>query len=300
MPLGDISVRPDWQAIERQEQVDRAKRSNLLQFGLIGYGLAALGFAAWHEAPPWLALVQALFFAGAFVWMPLQASIYGKAGKRKTLLVAAIALLGITPVAILTAPAVLHPDWSLIPQLPAWLSVVIPAAMAAFLVWATHRHAGLSHALGFSARYWGYQTIMGLSMGIALGLHMWIMVGSLPQGSEPRLAPWPVMVWLLSTVGGFQALGAELTLRGALLRLLATEPRGLRVGVFVRIAVLSMPLYIAPLLQSMKPSHTAPAVVYGFAFTLLALVLRISQRSIVAPLAANAGFGLFLALVNLA
>ena len=63
--------------------------------------------------------------------------------------------------------------------------------------------------------------------------------------------------------------------------------------------MLNAPLYLAPVISGHHPAAMPLALLYGIAFSTLAIVLRASLRSITAPLAANVAFQLFLALVAL-
>ena len=67
MPLGDITVRSDWRQIEQRQQADLGAKRNLLQFALIAYGIAALAFAGWKEAPAWISLLQGLLSGNQFL-----------------------------------------------------------------------------------------------------------------------------------------------------------------------------------------------------------------------------------------
>ncbi len=172
--------------------------------------------------------------------------------------------------------------------------------MVVLLHWITHRHPGLSHEIGLTRRAAPYQAAIGISLGVALGLNLWIVAGAVPGGPRPALPPPSTLAWLLATGTALTALGEELTLRGVLFRMFAAESHGLRLSVFLRIVTLGAPLYIAPVMLSLQARAIPMGLLYGTLFGVLAIVLRASLRSITASLAANVMFSLFMALVVLA
>lgn len=299
MPLGEITVRRDWRATEERQQAQRTSNKTALQLTFVGYGLMALGIAAWRNAPWWMPALQSLLFGAAFIWTPLRLSVPRTATGRRTIFVAALALVALAGLAFLTAPARINPlagsdKLALRPE----LSALIPLGMAALLAWISARHRGIAHALGFSAAAWGYQAALGVCLGAALGLHLWTTVAS-ALTAEPlfQSIPREGLIWLLATNLGFLSLGEELALRGALFPMLAAEKSALRPGMFIRMVAIGAPLYIAPVITSPNGAPMPVGLLYGAAFAILATVLRFSQRSIIASLAANIAFHLFLAAV---
>lgn len=299
MPLGEVAVRAGWRSIEQREQSERAARRALLQLAVLLYGLVALALAALQRASSLLQLVQVMLFAAAFLWMPLYTAARGRQGARKTLAAALLVLLAAMALAFLTSPLQSTP--SLVPTavLSPWFSLLIPFSMAVLLRWATRRHPGLSHELGLTRRAAIYHAAIGVGLGLALGFHLWTVASAVPNGPHPGLPAPGTVVWLLATGAGFASLGEELALRGALFRMFAAEARGLRPGVFLRIVTLGAPLYIAPIIVSLRPAAMPLGLLYGVAFGVLAVVLRSGLRSITASLAANVVFRVFLALVVL-
>ncbi len=92
MPLGGVTVRADWQVIEKREQSERAARRATLQLAVIAYGLIALAIVALPAAARLLQLFQVALFAAAFLFMPLFTTVKGRAGDRRTLAVTIAAL----------------------------------------------------------------------------------------------------------------------------------------------------------------------------------------------------------------
>ncbi len=300
MPLGGVTVRADWQIIEKREQSERAARRAALQLAVIAYGLIALALVALRSPAGLLQLIQVALFAAAFLFMPLYTTVRGREGDRRTLAVCALGLVLAVVLAFLTSPLTDLPLPGPGGLISPWFSLLIPAGMVGLLRWATRRHPGLSHELGLTRRAAVYHSAIGASLGIVLGFNLWIVASALPGGPRPTLPPAGTLAWLLATGTALTALGEELTLRGALFRMFAAESHGLRPSVFLRIITLGAPLYIAPILLSLQAGAIPMGLLYGTLFGILAIVLRYGFRSITASLAANVMFGVFMALVILA
>jgi hypothetical protein len=296
MPFGDITLRPDWQNIEQLEKAAAASRRNTLQLALTGYGLIALAIAPLRGSSPWLGLFQTLLFAGAFVWLPLWTATAAKPGRHTTLIVSALVLFPSAALSFFTAPAAVQPPTMPPARLPVWLCLLVPVASAVLISWVSHRHRGLSFAVGLQTRAWGYQAVIGLSLGIALCFHLLVTAGAVGRAPSLTRISLQSVVWLLATTSGLTALGAELALSGTLFRLLVTEMGTFRLGIFFRIVALSTPLYLAPVILDVRGASLPVTLLYGSALASLAVVLRFGFRSIVAPLAANVVFSLFVAL----
>ena len=107
------------------------------------------------------------------------------------------------------------------------------------------------------------------------------------------------MLWVLATTIGVSGLGQEMTLRGLLYRLLLQDWPGRPVGAWFRIILLTVVMYLAPLVQGGSVTVWLYGLVYGILFGVIALALRYDLRSAIAPFAASVAFGLFVAMVTL-
>jgi hypothetical protein len=299
MPLGNVLARQDWRVIAAQHAAQRSANRTLLQLALLAYGLLAFGLAAWRAAPAWLSFAQAALFVAAFLWLPLRVTLQRSATGARTLIVAAGVLFASVLLAALTAPVALFGlanPWR--GALPPWLSALIPAGMLALLLWATRRHPGLAHQLGFAMRAWGYQAALGLFLGLVFGLHLWLVVAAVPAPVERVTPSVGTLVWLLFVSAGLISLGQELALRGVLFPMLAAEGPELRITIFLRLIALSAPLYIAPVMIAPTGAPMPIGLLYGALFTILATVLRFTERSLIAPLCANISFHVLMILAT--
>jgi membrane protease YdiL (CAAX protease family) len=157
----------------------------------------------------------------------------------------------------------------------------------------------LLRQLGVVGPKWARQVLIGLSIGLALGFHQWVILASLPGFKPPTLPSAAAIVWLVAVTAGLRAPGEELALRGVLYRLLAPQGAWRRLDLWLRIVVFNLPLYLAPMVGHPDPARWLLGVAYGVGFSVAAVALRINTGSAIAPLAANIVFNTMFALASL-
>jgi hypothetical protein len=299
MALHGITVRPDWRDVEAQVRAQRVRWRTELQLGPIGYGLVTLAIAALYLPSGWLMLAQWLMFGAAFLALPIRIALIDQPDSLRTRMTAYGVVLGCVLLAFFSTPVTLRgPGWSGIPAVPSILAVLIPLAMAATLRWANGRHAGLSRMLGLSGPRWAYQVATGVAVGAALGFHLLVVEHAVPGASELSSLSG-VWIWVLATTLGVAGLGQEMVLRGLLYRLLLQDWPGHPIGAWFRLTVLTVVIYLTPLVQGGGVMVWPYGLIYGVIFGVIALVLRHELRSAIAPYASSVAFGLFVAMVML-
>jgi hypothetical protein len=300
MALREIVVRPDWRAVETQVRARRVRWRTELLLGPIAYGLVTLALAALRLPWGWLVLSQWLMFGVAFLALPVRIALADQADSLRARVLLYVVILSSSVLAFFSTPGALRgPGWSGIPALPPWTAVLIPIAMIAALEWANIRHGGLLRSFGLSGPRWAYQAAIGCAAGLALGFHLLSIDHALPYAVNLSALRGGVWIWVLATTLGVSGLGQELTLRGLLYRLLLQDWPGRAMGVWFRIVLLTVVMYLAPLVQGGAVMVWPYGLIYGPLFGVIALALRHDLRSAIAPYAASVVFGLFVVMVML-
>ena len=185
------------------------------------------------------------------------------------------------------------------PALPPWLGLAIPLLMCGTLAWAGVRYPQVRRKLGMLEPWWGGQMAIGLSLGAALGLHMISTIVSLPGAAPVRPPGLANLAWLVGVSAGLFAVGQEISLRGLLHTLLGPRPGTGQIPAWGVIILLNLLLYAAPGSAVELTPVLIVCLAYEGLFAFMAGVLRLRSGSIIAPLAANAAFCVFLLTVFL-
>jgi hypothetical protein len=296
--LHKVTAKSDWRVIEAREAAIRSRLHGKLQLVAATYGLATLALGLWAGMPPAFLLLAALLFAAAFVAFPLWTVIHRQPRARETLATAAIVVGASTLLSALTLPDELRPaNMAHLIRLPTALAMLVPVAVWTLLFWAGSRHSNLLHGLGLRGGRVFRQCAVGAALGSALGFHFWVVISAAPGLDRLDNVTPAALLWITCVGIGLRSLGEEITLRGLLYRLLPGNTGQWLNERRLRILVLNLPLYLAPIICCSNALNLLLGLGYGLLFATMAILLRRALGSAIAPLAANVTFNLFFALV---
>lgn len=301
--LLEVTVHPDWQAVEQRARARDARLRIALQFIVIGVGLtsALLIGLGWHAGAG--RLVATLLFSLTFLCFALWAGQWrlSRVTPRLWLALAAITLTSL--IALLSTPRELRSSaaWSVLPQWPPVLVILSPLVTVGSLYLLIRRQPGIAAGFGLSRVGAPHQVAIGLASGLALGLHLTLAISAVPLlPSLPRLA-LPVLAWNALARLGVSTMAEELTFRGLLFGLLK-RGRPARHGLtIVYVAALNLLLYAVGALSATGTSGVIDPVlwllvfIYQGAFVVMATGLRGYHGSLWPSLAMNVAFSLFTA-----
>lgn len=293
--LLETTVHPDWEGIA-QRSAQQCRRYEViaalaLAVVTLALSLAILAFPAW----PWHGLLRTILLTSVLWLFPLW-FIFRSASSRAVAfshMVAAALLLAaaagiaysVTPQRLATAP------WY------GFLPILLVPVITWGLLYALRlRYPIASRLFGLSARRWPTDLVLGVMAGLVLGLHLVITSSSLPGASSHPSPGLAVLVWALVFRAGFGALGEELFLRGMGYGLLPTStPRDAMIST-LKLALLSLLVFVIPILEARTESLTAVAMLlaYGAVLAVVAGFLRYRQQSVLPCIACNVVFSLFL------
>jgi len=298
--LQEITVRPDWEAAEDRARTEAARRRLQFEIVLLLYGFVTLGLSIWTGGAAWTVLVHWLLFVAILLVLPLWIALAGQPDRPPVILRFALIASAAVALAILTTPPEYRSTPILwMPVLPPWLSLAIPFLTCGTLAWAGVRRPQVRRKLGLLEPWWGRHMVIGLSLGAALGLHMISAIMSLPEATPIRPPTLGNLVWLVGVSAGLFAVGQEISLRGLLHALLRPLPGMRQIPALAIIMALNLLLYIAPASNLTLTPALAVCLAYAALFAFMAGLLRLRSGSVVASMAANATFCVFLLTVFL-
>jgi len=298
--LQEIAVRADWEAAEARARKLPTRQRILSEIVLLLYGIVTIGLSIWSGGTAWSVLVHWLLFGAILLVLPLWIALEGHPHRPRVIPRSALVAGAAIALAILTTPPEYRSTpirW--MPALPPWLSLAIPLLMGGTLAWAGVRYPQVRRKLGLLEPWWGRQMVIGASLGAALGLHMISTIVSLPGATAVRLPGLTNLAWLVAVSAGLFAMGQELSLRGLLHTLLGPRPGIRQIPAWGVIILLNLLLYAAPGSAVELTPVLIVCLAYEALFAFLAIVLRLRSGSIIAGVAANAAFCVFLLTVFL-
>jgi len=298
--LHEITIRPDWEAAEHLARAKAARRRIQFEVLLLAYGMVTIGLTLWRGSAPWAVLVHWVLFALILLVMPLWIALAGQPGRLRTIFRFGLAVAGAVTLAVVTTPVAYR--FTPIPGLPTLdprLALAIPLLTGGLLVLASRYYPPIRRTLGLLEPYWGRQLVIGLALGAALGLHMIGAIMSLPEATPIRPPTLGNLVWLVGVSAGLFAVGQEISLRGLLHALLRPLPGMRQIPALTVITALNLLLYIAPASDLTLTPTLAVCLAYAALFAFMAGALRLRSGSVIASMAANATFCVFLLTVFL-
>jgi hypothetical protein len=301
--LFEAIVRPDWREIERREELNLRGLWRSAQLAIVALTIATLLLPGWAGEPARANGLRVLLIAGVCWGYPCWFIFRRVTGARQTGMATAAALAvlaGAAAILVVTMPAAFSAPW-LAPArvwLP-YLAVLAPALTWLLLHWAMHHQPKATRSLALSAHGWPRNVVIGLGVGVALGLHAWVMARFVGIQVTPHFPPLPELWWLLCYLVAIRSPGEELFFRGlAYHALTANEaPNMLRAGIWI--TALNACLYLIPVAAGTHPLVWFFAVGYGAIFSLIALSLRSRHDSLIPCVAANFAFNLLLSVLVL-
>lgn len=292
--LLEITVRPDWEEVDRLRTARAARVWRWAQIGIIAGVLASVLLGSLAPRWPALQLIRLTIFTLVTWGPPLWFLIESRADLRRgrQALAQALALVAIaTLVAVATAPYGLSRF-----RLPLPFALLIPAATWLLLLRERRRVPPAARALGFVPGDWVYYALAGAAAGVALGFHMLLITRFLPSAPAVHRASPAEILWLACFVLGLRATGEELLFRGLGYHLLVGAARPTP-AIVAQIAGLNLLLYLMPLSQSTSPALWLVGLVYGALLAVATTLLRHRSGSLAPALACNAVFIFFVAAV---
>jgi len=293
--LLEVTVRPDWQEVDRQQSARGARLWREAQIAIIAAVLVSLLLGTVASRWPALQLVRLTLFTLVTWAPPLWFLIDSKPGRQRArqALVRVLAVLVIaTAAAAATAPAgVTNPF-----RLPLPFALLIPATTWSLLLYERRQAPPTARALGFVLGDWFYYALAGGAAGVALGFHMLLITHYLPLAPAVHRPSPAELLWLFCYIVGLRATGEELLLRGFAFHLLSNSTTTI-LSMVARITVLNLLLYLMPLSQSMNPVLLLLGLVYGALLSVATTLLRYRAGSLVPALACNVAFTFFIAAV---
>ena len=295
--LFEITVRPNWQEIDRRGTARSAELWRWAQLAVLAAVLASMLLGS--LAPQWPALqVTRLAIFTLVTWAPPMWYLIQRRldrGRPVLALASVLAvLLGAVVVVVVTAPVSTGTPGQL--RLPLPFALLAPVATWSLLLYGRRQAPATARALGLVAGNWFYHTLVGAAAGAALGFHMLLILQFLPFAPGVGLPAPAAAFWLVCYVVGLRATGEELLCRGLGYHLLASSAEPLPV-IVARLTVLNMLLFLIPLTHATHPALWLLSLVYGAILAVATTLLRYRFGSLVPALACNAVFALFVATV---
>jgi hypothetical protein len=293
----EITVRPDWQEIDRRWAARSAKLWRWAQLGVVAAVLASMLLGSLAAGWPALQPIRLVIFTLVTWAPPLWYLIQRRPGRgRPALTLAGVlaALLGAVVIILSTAPT---PDDAPNPlRLPTALALLAPLITWALLLSARRQAPATARTLGLVISDWFYYALAGAAAGAALGFHMLIVLQFLPFAPDYHRPSPATVYWLVCFAVGLQATGEELLCRGLGYHLLASSAESLPV-IVARVTVLNMLLYLMPLGHASHPALWLLSLIYGALMSVATTLLRYRSGSLVPAVVCNTVFILFVAMV---
>lgn len=147
--------------------------------------------------------------------------------------------------------------------------------------------------IGFTARRWPAQVLLGLAAGGSLGLHFLITANQWLDGLLQPGSPQQIL-WVVLFLVGLGALAEEFFLRGVAFRVLYEESETGFWKAAVQISLINLLIYFVPLYfiasSSPAPLMSLWILFYRLVYSLAATYLRRQQFSLLACIACNLAF----------
>lgn len=300
-PLVGVSVRPNWQEIDRERTAQRLRHWRAALIAMVVVALSLLSGALLLSEAPWLVPAQIVVITGVLwlfpVWSIVRApgAVWITAARLGAI---ALILLAVLVISLALAPTNASGQHGR----STWAMLAVPGLTWSYLAILHRRYPISVRILGLTLDRWGVNVVIGAAAGVVLGLHLALTMFVVP-GARPQAPPGPGwMVWVLLFRVGVIALGEELFFRGWCYQLLVDSFSKNFAAATAKLVALSAPIIVAPLLDSglESPAGVVVGLAYGMAVGVVATLLRHRQQSLAPSLACNVVFSLFfVALVTL-
>jgi len=295
--LLQVTVHPDWEAVERRARARDARLRIVLQLVVIGVGLLAALLSALDGDAGAARLAETILFTLAFVCFPLWASLWRLDVRDRRRWPALAGIVAAAAVALLSTPAALRtPAWLVLPHWPPYLALLSPLATWGGLYWLGRDRPGFLAGLGLGqGSEVLHQVAIGLALGATLGLHLTAVVASAPLRLPLQAPGLPALGWSLLFALGVYAAGQELTFRGLLFGLLSRGQPVRAARIITFIVALNVLVHSASTFGAADPALWLLLLAYEAVFALMATGLRNYHGSIWPSLAMNVVYHLFAA-----
>lgn len=298
-PLLDVKVRPAWQEISQQQANLKTRLWRSMQVLVVLLVLILFMLPAASRALPLrgLLFVFLLFVVVLWVlplWSVLRLDERTQPARRSALRI----FLLLSLVAILIWATYPFPPYGvltrLLPNLAPYLAALAPIISLSVLLYSGRHAPRPMRRLGLVTNRWLPNLVIGAAAGAALGLHLWLTTHNLRAGMALHMPSIAALVWLLCYEISLRASGEELLFRGLGYHLAIENPPSPMLGAAVRLTLLNILFYLAPLWPTVDPALRIWIAAYGAALAVLTLLLRYQQQSLLPCLACNVTMGLFM------
>lgn len=299
IPLLDVKVRPDWQEISQQQTTLKTRLWRSMQALVV---LLVLVLFMLPSASRGLPLRGLLFVFLLFVivlwvlplWSVLRLDERTQPARRRALHI----FLVLSLVATLIWATYPFPPYGLVtralPGLAPYLAGLAPVLSIGILAYNIRRAPRPMRRLGLVTQGWLPNLIIGCAAGAALGFHLWLTTHEVRAGLALHAPSTVALFWLFCYEASLRASGEELLFRGLGYHLGVEGAQPPLVEPALRLTLLNVLFYLAPLWQTVDPVMRVWIAAYGAAMAVVTLLLRHQQQSLLPALACHVTASLFM------
>lgn len=299
IPLLDVKVRPDWQEISQQQTTLKTHLWRSMQALVVLLVLILFMLPTASRGLPLRGLLFVFLLFAAILWvLPLWSVLRLDERTQPTQLRALRIFLVLSLVAALIWLTYPFPPYGLLtralPDLAPYLAGLAPLMSMGILVYNTRQAPRPMRRLGLVTNRWLPNLLIGTAAGAALGLHLWLTTHEVLGGLALHAPSAGALFWLFCYEVGLRGSGEELLFRGLGYHLALESRQSPLFGPAVRLTLLNVLFYLAPLWQAVDPVMRLWIAAYGAAMAVVTLLLRHQQQSLLPALACNVTASLFM------